>query len=430
MGTKVRKPGGPILRMAWAWAAISAMAAVQAESALGQCYYSITALIEAPGCAPPFDTSSVSPRAINDHGVVVGEFRPCVLGDPHPFIWSEETGFVAIPLPPGVSDATFADINNNGEIVGWMNQFSSGKRALHYKDGVWTELPMLPDFPQASAHAINDHGDIVGEAFDSFSFEPFRGLLWRDGMVMELVLPIGPQSSVADINNSSQMTGWMGTSRFNSATAFVAGDECTITIPHIPNSTSGMAISINEHGSVAGASLLFTKNGPVGRRSWLFENGEITDLGTLPSVNYTTVVEDINDANQIVGIARNPPPDNSSAPFLWQNGTIHDLRLLIEPPEDKKFFQSAVSTNNGGQIIGHAGPFGVVIKPINRPLGDVNIDCVVDEYDLITVLDDWGPGKQDHLADIVTSATFAPPGDGRVDAADLAVVLGNSSPRL
>jgi hypothetical protein len=48
---------------------------------------------------------------------------------------------------------------------------------------------------------------------------------------------------------------------------------------------------------------------------------------------------------------------------------------------------------------------------------------VIDGADLAYLLGEWGvnPGS---LADIVTSATFQPPPDGKVDGADLAYLLG------
>jgi hypothetical protein len=50
-------------------------------------------------------------------------------------------------------------------------------------------------------------------------------------------------------------------------------------------------------------------------------------------------------------------------------------------------------------------------------------DGNVDAADLAFLLGEWGaaPGS---CADTVTSATFAPPPDGVVDAADLAALLG------
>ena len=53
-------------------------------------------------------------------------------------------------------------------------------------------------------------------------------------------------------------------------------------------------------------------------------------------------------------------------------------------------------------------------------------DGLVDAADLAFLLGQWGAGLS--CADTVTSATFAPPPDGTVDAADLALLLGNWGP--
>jgi hypothetical protein len=50
-------------------------------------------------------------------------------------------------------------------------------------------------------------------------------------------------------------------------------------------------------------------------------------------------------------------------------------------------------------------------------------DGNVDAADLAFLLGAWGPNPGS-CADTVTSATFAPPPDGTVDAADLAALLG------
>ena len=51
-------------------------------------------------------------------------------------------------------------------------------------------------------------------------------------------------------------------------------------------------------------------------------------------------------------------------------------------------------------------------------------DGAVDAADLAYLLGDWGTINLESPADMVTSATFQPPPDGIVDAADLAVLLG------
>ena len=404
-------------------------ALVPAGLAHAQCQYSITALIEAPGCAPPFDDPSpVIPTAINDLGVVTGYILPCGLGNPRPFIWSGEMGLVLIPLPEGVSDATPADINSNNEIVGAMNEYSSEARAFHWKDDTWTDLGLLPGANQSRATAINDIGDIVGESSNIF-VGPISACIWRDETMEQLWLPVGPFSHASDINDSSTVIGWMGNGGVGDSVGFISNSGIITEIHPLAGSNRADPVAITENGVVTGVSLIPVKEGFIPRRSWIFQNATLSDLGNLPTVNHRTLASDINDAIQIIGIATNPPPDNSSAPFLWQYGTLYDLRLLIEPPEDSEYLQSAVSINNEGQIIGHGGPYGVVITPVGQPLGDVNFDCAVDERDLVDVLENWGPNKAGNPADVVSSTTFAPPSDGRVDAADLAAVLGNWSSR-
>jgi hypothetical protein len=66
-------------------------------------------------------------------------------------------------------------------------------------------------------------------------------------------------------------------------------------------------------------------------------------------------------------------------------------------------------------------PGDFVASGTSRPPGD----GVIDDADLAYLLGEWGDVSGDgSLADIVTSKTFQPPPDGVVDGADLAVLLG------
>jgi hypothetical protein len=62
---------------------------------------------------------------------------------------------------------------------------------------------------------------------------------------------------------------------------------------------------------------------------------------------------------------------------------------------------------------------GDVAGPNFQPPGDGTVDAA----DLAYLLGEWGPNPGS-LADLVNSVTFAPPPDGAVDAADLAFLLG------
>ena len=407
-------------------ALISAGLSICAGSrAAAQCDYTISAIIQADvdcGILGPVITQAV---AINDHGVVTGTYN-CIAGAKKPFMWSQETGFIAIPLPPGMTFAVPNDVNNNNEIVGQMGN-GGPARAFHYADGVWTDLGVLPGAIHMDAHAISDAGVIVGDGTGSLVGSiAFR---WSEGVLLPLDLPLGPDASADDINIDAVVTGWMGDSFNTVSSAFIWQGGASEAIPDLRNATSARGVALNRSESVAGDSSV---NELI--RSWLYRDGVLTDLG-VPEGFQHVFVRGMNDADQV--LLRSTINAISGA-FLWQNGSLGED--IVAPLESLPSFfinRQLHGPNNLGQLAGRGGivtngvstTVGLVFSPVVRLLGDVTLDCVVDEYDLMEVLGDWGPTgeREGILADIVTSETFQPPGDGRVDAADLAVVLGNWS---
>jgi len=427
MQRTVRKKHGGVFSAGTLAAGIfaAALSLALADRAQAQCMYEVVAEISAPGCQPG-TLAPITATAMNDHGVVVGHIVDCAFNE-KPFVWSQETGLVLIPLPPGVTRAEPMDINNHGEIVGRLARTGvNGFRAFRLKDGVWTELPPTGAGVHSEAFGISDDGWVCGYRDTSASSADRRAFLWRDKVVTELSSLIrGEDARAQGINQKSEAAGRFGSLTFGHAFLW-QGEKITV-IPPVDNGISSDGIAINKSSAVTGQSFIDVKSGSIPRRSWVFENGVLTDLGTLPEADHRTIVNDINDAGQIVGDSFGVE-NASNKSFLWQNGQIVDLQSLILDAPEFFWFRHAYATNNVGQVVG-LGPTRalVVLAPADRPLGDVNIDCIVDERDLIAVLEGWGPDRLGHFADIVTSSNLQPPGDGKVDGADLAVVLGNWS---
>lgn len=402
-----------------------ALSGLGAEEASAQCQYSISAVIEAPFDCGVLGAASTEVTTMNDLGVVTGTYN-CVAGAPRPFMWSEEMGFVAIPLPEGMTFAIPEDINNNSELVGQMGD-GGPSRAFHYHDGVWTDLGVLPGAIHMGANAISDAGVIVGDATNGLTGLRIA-FIWQDNAAVPIDLPLGPDSSAADINLTSTVVGYMGEGGSTDTLGFAWNRKFLFEIQPLAGSTYSEARGLNQHGVIVGASRFPMAKGPTEVRSWVFEANSLIDLGILPGTSSTSASE-INSAMQAIGTSFG----GGLVPFLWQSDELYDLRELVDNPYPDLRLRRVVSIADDGRLLVHAHDnaisrsVGVLLTPIGRTLGDVNIDCVVDERDLIDVLDDWGPegGKEGHLTDIVTSATFKPPGDGRVDGADLAVVLGN-----
>jgi len=387
-----------------------------ADRAQAQCMYEVVAEVKNPTCTQGSGNATIT--AINDLNVAVGYYAHNCGFDMRPIMWSQETGAVPIPLPPGVSQAFAYDVNSHGEIVGALTRTGVGQRAFRYKDGVWTELPPTGSGTGSRANAINDDGWVVGYRDTDDGIVAFR---WRGDVVEELSSQIRDEGARADDVNSHQaVTGTFGSLIFGRA--FKWHIHRTTIIPPLEGGTSSVSTAINNQPVISGYSYIKIREGDVPIRSWIFENSKLTDLGALPEASHRTSAEDINDAGQIVGRSQGEA-NGTARPFLWQHGQIHDLEALIVNPPPNNNLSTASAINNHGWI----AVDGVLLRPIDRPLGDVNIDCVIDERDLIAVLEGWGPDRLGHFADIVTSSNLQPPGDGKVDGADLAVVLGNWS---
>jgi hypothetical protein len=123
------------------------------------------------------------PNAMNNLGVMVGSSS---IGATK---WSAAVGATA--LEPPAQRATAWELNDRGDVVGWMNELrdssgcaQSADATVWSNDGIRRFLPKLPDLPVVNALGINDAGVVVGYASpgdaDSCRPEYFGGvaIIW------------------------------------------------------------------------------------------------------------------------------------------------------------------------------------------------------------------------------------------------------------
>ena len=241
----------------------------------------------------------VYPADINNHRVVAGSVQAVLdLRFTKAFRWVNNQMQLLESLggPYSIGLAT----NSEGTIVG-SAQTSNGKRhAAVWRDKRPRDLGLLAQGDYSSAHDINDHGDIVGEANLAPNGKP-QAFLWHAGKMEELPkFPGGELCSAQAINNSGVIVG-----------------TCDV---------KGVA-----HGAI-------------------WKSGSVTDLGLLgDDEGATTTALDINSSNQVVGVAE--PEDGILRAFLWENGKLNDLNQLI-PPKSGWRLLVASRINDKGEILG------------------------------------------------------------------------------
>ena len=101
---------------------------------------------------------------------------------------------------------------------------------------------------------------------------------------------------------------------------------------------SSVALGVNDKGQVVGSA--DTTQGL--RHAYLWENGVMTDLGTLGFPTAQSEAWDINNHGVVVGIVGSGDPNRS---FIWENG----VQTEIGPPQVLK---SALGINDARQVVG------------------------------------------------------------------------------
>ena len=174
----------------------------------GQCQYEVT-VIEGPRSAALGQASMYSSN-LNEQGHVVGFFR-YTTGYSKPFLWTEQTGLVELPLPPDSYEAAAGDINEAGQIVGSMTIAGVGYRGFLYDNGEFTTLPpVIPDAGWSSASAINNDGTVVGYRSVGEEVNPYNAYIWSAEESFTDLGLMAPYSRAIDISEDGVVVGWTG----------------------------------------------------------------------------------------------------------------------------------------------------------------------------------------------------------------------------
>lgn len=239
--------------------------------------------------------------------------------------------------------------------------------AFIWKNGVMSALPTLGG-NHGFASGANDRGQVVGWAEntvrDPTCVAPqvlqFRAVIWgSNGRKIQELLPLpGDTSSAATaINNRGQAVGISGAcdqavGRRTAHHAVLWENNQITDLGNLRSDTWNTPMAINQRGDVVGFAGLpgSDQDNPILHAFLWTTHGGMRDLGTLPG-DVTSQANGINDRRQIVGSSCNAA--GSCRAFLWENGTMTELRSLAGSGYHDLLI-NAQDINNLGVITGRA----------------------------------------------------------------------------
>jgi probable HAF family extracellular repeat protein len=240
-----------------------------------------------------------------------------------PFLW-QDGGMIQLPTLDGNNGVAMA-ISNRGEVAGFAENSTPdpgcpAPQVLHFKPVVWEKgvIHKLPTFggdPDGVAQEINDNGEVVGGSGTCATFNtiylynlvPVHALLWEKGKATDLSNLGGTTGQAGgnialDINNQGQVVGNSDLPGDTTFHAFLWTRRTGMQdLGTLSGDVASLSISINDAGSVVGASLDANFN----LRAFLWEKSVMTDLNTLIVGNsplYLLSGCSINSRGEITGL--------------------------------------------------------------------------------------------------------------------------------
>lgn len=254
---------------------------------------------------------------INDKGQVTGESHTAN-AESRAFLYAN--GIMKDLGTLGGSQSWGVALNNAGQVTGDSINAEGEVHAFLYTSGLMTDLGTLGG-TYSSAAAINNRGQVAGVStpiageyiYHAFRYSEANGL-------MEDLDTFGTEYSVATaMNDAGEVSGVYDVNFESHAFLYTYGGMIDL-VPATSSYIEPYAQTINRWGHVAGQY----RASPQSVRGFLYQNGNLIDIGTLGGESSVAVA--INDAGKMTGGATTASGDTHA--FRYANGVMKDLGTL------------------------------------------------------------------------------------------------------
>jgi probable HAF family extracellular repeat protein len=324
------------------------------------------ALIEIPSIVAA--GGSMSASAINDRDEVVGNATQPngapFYGAALAFFYQHSSGAVNQLTFDSEQNSYAFGINDKGIIAGYAETPDEPQAVLWSRIGAAEGLG-----PLTIAMAVNNDGTVAGNQDCDFAD---CGVVWTGTnhvLAPLLLLPYPPpppycfgqsQSNALAINNKGHIVGWAEIAGGCGGGAVEWQDgRITLLVPDAANGAS-IANGLNDRDDVVGVS---------GDHAFLYHQGTLSDLGTLPG-DASSSANAINEHGEIVGASVAADGVTSRA-FIYVNGHMYDLNSLLDrtsPVAGSVKLQEAVGINPHGCIAANGTrdgqPYAYLLKRV------------------------------------------------------------------
>ena len=353
-------------------------------------------------------------RSINAHGTIVGSASCTAVGQDRAFIWRMNEPFQWIPTPQGTNYSWAWAINDDGLVAGSLG--NGNGFAWHEGTGEFQLIP--PPYATGSVRprGINADGVVVGTfVTNEPNVTPGQGFIWKAGKLtrLEELYDFGGRAHFpTDIDDDGTITGYFPAGNGGTAEArpFLIKDGVLYEFDPFPEKwggTEGMRLNTD------GGFVAQTWNHPdlptnVSLAVFGDETGYLGEFQR-PRVFRRTTPNSVNAFGDGVGVGKRTDGGSDDV-VIFRSGVVRRIAELLIPSSES--FQSGNA--HGIARTGDICSSRYHLVPAAPPLGDLSRNCRRDIDDLLLLLGQWGPGK-DNPANLN--------GDERVDLQDVLLLL-------